>query len=282
MTSTVLHVDVDLGARTDPGRVRPNNEDHYLVCRFQRTMTSLLTNLPEGIVPAEHADTAYGFLVADGMGGRAAGEIASRTAIGALVNLAIQTPDWIMSFDESRVGEVLERMKQRFERLSTVLADRATADPTLAGMGTTMTLVLSLGPEAIVTHIGDSRAYLRHDGTLHRLTHDQTMAQSLADSGAITAEELKRHPLRHVLTGAISTKGRKSPIELQHVHLEDGDQVLLCSDGLTDMLTDERIESILRGPGSSHEICGALVDAALEAGGKDNVTVVLARYQVRT
>ncbi|HET9794964.1 MAG TPA: protein phosphatase 2C domain-containing protein [Thermoanaerobaculia bacterium] len=277
---TSPRVDVDLGARTDPGRVRTNNEDHFLAARFQRTMTTLLTNLPEGIVPAAHADTAYGYLVADGMGGRAGGEVASRTAIGALVNLALQTPDWIMSFDESRIAEVLERMKQRFERLSTVLADRALADPELAGMGTTMTLVLSLGPDAIVTHIGDSRAYLQRGETLHRLTHDQTMAQSLADAGAITPEELKRHPLRHVLTGVISTRGRKSPIEFQHVHLEDGDQVLLCSDGLTDMVPDTVIAETLRGPGDSDALCRALVERALEAGGKDNVTVVIARYRV--
>ena len=273
-------VEVDLGARTDAGRVRTNNEDHFLAARFQRSMTTLLTNLPEGIVPAEHVDTAYGYLVADGMGGRAAGEVASRTAIGALVNLALQTPDWIMSFDESRIGEVLERMKQRFERLSVVLADRALADPALAGMGTTMTLVLSLGPDAIVTHLGDSRAYLRHGDALHRLTHDQTMAQSLADAGAITPEELKRHPLRHVLTGVISTRGGKAPIELLHVHLEDGDQILLCSDGLTDMVPDPAIAEILSGAGSSDAICGALVERALAAGGKDNVTVVLARYRL--
>ena len=271
-------VDVDLGARSHPGRVRSNNEDHYLVCRFQRSMTTLLSNLPEGTVPAEHADTAYGFLVADGIGGRAAGEVASRTAIGELVALALRTPDWIMTLDESRVGEVLERMKQRFERLSEALADRARAEPGLAGMGTTMTLVLSLGLDAIVVHIGDSRAYLRRGATLHRLTKDQTIAQSLADSGAISAEELKHHPLRHVLTGAISTKEKKSPIELHHARLEDGDQVLLCSDGLTDMLSDEAIAGVLGRSGSSEEVCGALVDGALEAGGEDNVTVVLAKF----
>jgi len=275
-----IRVEVDLGARTHAGRVRTNNEDHFLVSRFQRTMTTVLTNLPDGIVPAEHIDTAWGLLVADGMGGRAAGEVASQTAIGTLVGMALQTPDWIMSLDESRVGEVLERMKQRFEHLSGALAERAKVDPTLAGMGTTMTLVLTLAAEAIVVHIGDSRAYLRRADTLHRLTHDQTMAQSLADAGAITPEELKRHPLRHMLTGAITTKMGKAPIELQHAHLEDGDQILLCSDGLTDMVPDGSIREILRGSGSSDEICGALVEKALDAGGKDNVTVVLARYRI--
>lgn len=273
-------VDVDLGARSHPGKVRPNNEDHYLVTRFERTMKTLLTNVPEGTVPAEHADTAYGLLVADGMGGAAAGEVASRTAIGALVDLAIQTPDWIMTLDDARVGEVLDRMKQRFEKLSGVLTERAQADPKLAGMGTTMTLVLSLRSDAIVVHIGDSRAYLKHGDTLHRLTHDQTMAQSLADAGAISDEDVARHPLRHMLTGAITTKGGRATIQLQHLGLSDGDQILLCSDGLTDMVGDAVIAEILGRSGPADAACQELVDRALEAGGKDNVTVVLARYRV--
>ena len=274
-------VDVDLGARSHPGKVRLNNEDHYLVTRFQRTMKTLLTNVPEGTVPAEHADTAYGLLVADGMGGAAAGEVASRTAIGALIELALQTPDWIMRLDESRVGEVLDRMKQRFEKLSEVLNERAQAEPKLAGMGTTMTLVLSLRADAIVVHIGDSRAYLKHGATLHRLTHDQTMAQSLADAGAISAEDVLKHPLRHMLTGAITTKRGRAPIELQHLGLADGDQILLCSDGLTDMVGDDAITELLDRPGPADAVCQALVERALDAGGKDNVTVVLARYRIR-
>jgi PPM family protein phosphatase len=275
-----FRVDIDLGARSHPGKVRLNNEDHYLVTQFERTMKTLLTNVPEGTVPAEHADTAYGLLVADGMGGAAAGEVASRTAIGALVELAIQTPDWIMQLDDSRVGEVLDRMKQRFEKLSGVLSERAQADPKLAGMGTTMTLVLTLRADAIVVHIGDSRAYLKHGDTLHRLTHDQTMAQSLADAGAISAEDVARHPLRHMLTGAITTKGGRATIQLQHLGLSDGDQILLCSDGLTDMVGDAAIAEALGRPGPAEAACEALVERALEAGGKDNVTVVLARYRI--
>jgi len=273
-------VDIDLGARSHPGKVRLNNEDHYLVTRFQRTMKTLLTNVPEGTVPTEHADTAFGLLVADGMGGAAAGEVASRTAIGALIEFALQTPDWIMRLDDSRVGEVLDRMKQRFEKLSGVLSERAQADPKLAGMGTTMTLVLSLGSDAVVVHIGDSRAYLKHGETLHRLTHDQTMAQSLADAGAISAEDVLKHPLRHMLTGAITTKGGRSTIQLQHLGLSDGDQILLCSDGLTDMVGDGPIAELLDLPGPADAVCQALVERALDAGGKDNVTVVLARYRI--
>jgi len=232
-------------------------------------------------VPERHVDAAYGLLVADGMGGAAAGEVASSTAIGTLVQLALQTPDWIMSFDYGHAGQVLDRMKQRFEKLSAALKERAAADPKLAGMGTTMTLVLSLKADAIVVHIGDSRAYLRRGEDLHRLTRDQTMAQSLADAGAITPQELARHPLRHMLTGAISTKGGRGSAEVQHLPITDGDQILLCSDGLTDMISDAQIGEALTGSRNAQEACDRLVDRALDAGGRDNVTVVLARYEIR-
>ena len=106
-------VEVDLGALSHPGKVRPNNEDHFLVGRLERTMQTLLTNLPPGDVPQRSAETAYGMLVADGIGGAAAGEVASRMAISVLVDLVLRTPDWIMRFNDLLVQEVLERRLQR-------------------------------------------------------------------------------------------------------------------------------------------------------------------------
>ena len=272
-------LEVDLAALSDTGKKRPNNEDHYLVGRFERSMKTLLTNLPEGSVPAHHVDIGHAFLVADGMGGAAAGEVASRTAISTLVDLVIQTPYWIMKIDDGMAERILDRMKDRFAKLTDVLSKLAQDDPRLAGMGTTMTFALSLGEDLIIAHLGDSRAYLYRQGTLHRRTHDQTVVQSLVDSGALPAEAAKKHPMRHMLTGAITTKTGKAPVELHHIPLEDGDQVLLCSDGLTDMVSDESIAEILSHPGSADSICHALVEKALDAGGKDNVTVVLGRYR---
>ncbi len=270
---------VDIGALSDPGRRRPNNEDHFLVMEFRRTMETVLTNLPEGTVPALHTDTAHGMVVADGMGGAAAGEVASRTAIQTLIDLAIQTPDWIMRLDEEHAGQVLERMNQRFQQLQEVLHEKAQSDPRLTGMGTTMTLALSLEANLIVCHTGDSRAYLFREGELHVLTRDQTMVQSLVDAGAIRPEDVPRHPMRHVLTGVITTKSGTIPVELHHVPLADGDQVLLCTDGLTDMLENAVIAEILRAEGPAENACRTLVDRALDAGGKDNVTVVVAKYR---
>jgi protein phosphatase len=275
-----LVVEVELGALSDPGKVRPNNEDRYFVARFERAMETLLTNLSAGEVPERHTEAGYGMLVADGVGGAAAGEVASSTAVRVLVELALETPDWIMSFEGERAREVLARMEDRFRKIKDVFVEQARADRALSGMGTTMTLAASVGANLIIAHIGDSRAYLFRRGELHRLTRDQTMAQTLADAGAIRPEEVATHPSRHVLTGAITTQRGEAPAELRHLRLTDGDQLLLCSDGLTEMATDAAIAQALQRPCPAADACRALVDLALEGGGKDNVTVILARYRV--
>ena len=274
-------VEVDVAGLSDPGRVRANNEDHFFVGRFYRGMKTLATNVPQESMPRSYEETVYAMLVADGVGGSAAGEIASRTAVQALVDLILETPDWIMLIDDRLAEEALHRMERRFQKVRDTLIARANADPSLKGMGTTMTAAATIGPELLTAHVGDSRVYvLRRDGRLERLTRDQTMAQSLADSGAIRQDEVEKSPYRHVLTSALATRGTFVQVQLQRARLDDGDRVLLCSDGLTDMLPDEEIARVLSKPGSSAEGCRSLVDYALEAGGKDNVTVVLARYRI--
>src|SRR5262245_19108555 len=174
-------VEVDLGALSHPGKVRCTNEDHCLVARVNRSFRVVLTNLPPGEVPDRCAEIGYGMLVADGMGGHAAGEIASRKAISVLTDLVLQTPDWIMRLDEQWACEVLRRMEERFRQVEEALVEQAQADPDLAGMGTTLTLAASLGAEMVLVHVGDSRAYLFRHGQLHRLTRDHTIVQSLLD-----------------------------------------------------------------------------------------------------
>jgi len=274
-------VEVDLAALTHPGRIRDNNEDHFYVARIDRSLQTLDTNLPEGDVPRHYSETAYGLLVADGVGGAAAGEVASRTAVHALIDLVIETPDWIMRLDQPLADEVLQRMERRFQQVRDVLIQKAKDDPALRGMGTTMTVACTLGTEILTAHVGDSRAYVfRRGGVLERLTRDQTLAQSLVDAGAITPQEISTHPGRNVLTSALATRLAFAQVELRRARIGDGDQLLLCSDGLTDMVPDDLIVRELRSPGGSAAVCQRLVDLALEAGGKDNVTVVLGRYRV--
>jgi PPM family protein phosphatase len=274
-------VEVDVAALSDPGRIRPRNEDHYFVGQFRREMRTIATNVPEREVPREYEETVYAMLVADGVGGSAAGEVASRTAVHALVDLILETPDWIMLLDDRLADEVLKRLERRFQKVRETLVARAEADPSLKGMATTMTVAGTVGPEVLIAHVGDSRAYvLRRGGRLEKLTRDQTMAQSLADSGAIRQEEVERSPYRHVLTSALATRGAFVQVELKRSRLEDGDSLLLCSDGLTDMVPETRVAGVLREASSSADACRRLVDLALEAGGKDNVTAVVARYRV--
>ncbi len=278
--SNSARVQVDLGALSDAGKVRPHNEDHFLVSRFDRSMQTLLTNLPPGHVPERCGETVYSLLVADGMGGHLAGEVASRNAISLLVDLVLETPDWILRLDDDLMQQVRHRMERRFQHVQKALNDQAREDPDLSGMGTTLTVTCSLGADLLLFHAGDSRAYLFRQGRLHRLTCDHTMAQTLADVGAILPEEVATHPLRNVLTNVLGGRGGKLRVECRELRLEDGDQILLCTDGLTDLVSDAAIREVLRRAWPAADACRALVDLALEAGGKDNVTVALGRYHL--
>ena len=271
-------VQVDIAAQTHQGLVRSANEDHYLVMRFGRTLDTLLTSLPADQVPARAEEVAYGLLVADGVGGAAAGEMASRLALTTLVGLILHTPDWILSDQPQGVERVIERLAYRYRRIHEALCDQGLSDPNLAGMGTTMTVVGSLGASAVLGHIGDSRAYLLRGGQLHQLTRDHTWVQEMVDLGHLSAEEAARHPKRHVLIRSLGGQVPNVEGDFQRVWLAHGDQLLLCTVGLTNMVDDAFIASLLDGAATSKEACQALVAAALDKGGKDNVTVVLARY----
>jgi serine/threonine protein phosphatase PrpC len=271
---------VEIAALSHRGLVRPNNEDSFLVNKIERRMKTLVTNLPPDHISDEYCEVAYGFIVADGMGGAAAGEVASRTAIATLIDLVIETPDWIMRLDGGKSAKVLNRTNERIRKLTEALTIAAQMNPALSGMGTTLTLAVSLGSDLLLAHVGDSRAYLLTKGKLLRLTKDQTMAQLLADLGIIGADELATHHKRHVLTSAITASGSEIEVELRHLHLASGDQLLLCTDGLNEMVSDEEIHAILAENRSADETCESLVSAALAAGGKDNITVTLAKYQI--
>ncbi len=279
-------VRVDAAGLTHPGCVRPSNEDHFLICRFGRYLQTLETNLPDLAQTSRFDERGYGFVVADGMGGSAAGELASSQAIHILINLVLYTPDWILRLDdESLTDEVLRRASERYQQVNRALAQEAAVAPQLRGYGTTMTLAASVGADLFVAHLGDSRAYLFRGNTLYRLTHDHTMAQRLADAGIISQERVATHRLRHVLTAFLGDNPDDVQPDVQRVRLVDGDCLLLCTDGMTDLVPDEDIAACLASrpsrdgsEESSAQVCQRLVDRALGTGGKDNVTVIVARY----
>ncbi|MEO7793414.1 MAG: protein phosphatase 2C domain-containing protein [Thermoanaerobaculia bacterium] len=273
---------VDLGALSHPGKVRVRNEDHHLALRLYRSRETLATNLPEGDLPQRADQAGYVLVVADGIGGRSGGEHASRRAIGALIEVATQIPDWILKLDDVVAGELMRRAEAYFGKVDAILEAEAAADPALTGMGTTMTMVYLLDHDLLLAHVGDSRAYRYREGALSRITQDQTMAQALADAGVIAAEEVKSHRQRHILTGALGAKSGAPRVELGRHDLRDGDRVLVASDGLTEMVTDEAIAAILARESDPGAACAALVAAALDEGGTDNITVLVADCRLRT
>ena len=273
-------VQIDVAALSDPGKVRDRNEDHFYVARGGRRATTLVTNVPAADIPSQFQETAYLLVVADGMGGHAGGEVASRLAIATLINIILHAPDWIMRLDDEHAERLMDRAVARYRVIHEALQERARLDPELRGMGTTMTAAYSLGRDLFVAQVGDSRAYRFRDGTLQLLTRDQTHAQMLANEGLIRQQDVARHRLRHVLTSALGGLQSQLRTEIERTTLADGDRLLLCSDGLTDMVEDGEIAEVLGREARSEEACRQLVDRALANGGKDNVTVVLARYSM--
>lgn len=272
-------LEVDLGAVSHTGHVRENNEDSYLVMRFGRSLQNLMTNLTEDVLEPSYSMSGYGMLVADGMGGMAGGEVASRLALSKLVDLIVDTSDWTLALQHERdVTTVLERMAERFLEIDHVLRKEADKDHTLQGMGTTLTVAGTLGSDLIIGHVGDSRAYLLSGDDFKQLTTDHTLAQALIDAGVATFDDPASRSMRHVLTAAVGSLGEEVDPQVQRFKLHDGDQLLLCTDGLTEMVEDETIAQVLRDAKSAQNACEELVDLSLARGGTDNVTVVLAHF----
>lgn len=267
-------LNVEVGACTHAGLVRPSNEDHFHVVRFGRYLRTVLSSLPAGYAPEEDAPPGHGFAVADGMGGYSGGEVASRMALTVLVESALQTPDWILGQGDEELARVMERTAQRFRQVDETIREQFLSRPGLRDMGTTLSVALSLADALIVAHVGDSRAYLYGGGELRPLTRDHTLGEQLVERYPAAATKL-----RHVLTRYIGGWQPAFEPTVARYRITDGDRLLLCTDGLTNMVDDASIARELGRGTSSDEVCRALVEQALDGGGKDNVTVVVATYR---
>lgn len=235
---------------TDKGLIRPHNED------------ALLVEPPNGV-----------FAVADGMGGHAAGEVASNLAIEAIGEslrergreLELSVPELLLQAVEEANQRIAKRMEER---------------PECRGMGTTVVVAVVNGAQFWVAHVGDSRAYLLREGNLRQITTDHSFVNELVRLGMLSREQAARDPRRNVVTRALGSGTVVVP-DIQQELLQAGDLVLLCSDGLNTMLGDKRISDLLAAPSETlEEICERLVAAANEAGGEDNITVVVLQARV--
>ena len=274
-----LQVRLDVSGLTHPGKVRANNEDHFLVTKATRALETMQTSLPAGDVPEQADEVNYILVVADGMGGHAAGEVASRLAISALMGLALQIPDWNFWVDPNNAEEIERRTRETVQQVGSMLVDRGQEDAALHGMGSTLTAARSCERDLLIMHVGDSRAYLFRNGHLERLTKDHTYAQVLVDSGLLSAGDVTLSRYRHVLTNALGGSAREVEVDVDLLRLENGDRLLLCSDGLTDGVDDEAIAAALGSARPSADVAQALLQRGLDAGGRDNITLVVATFE---
>lgn len=278
-----MNLRVEIAAKTDRGKRREHNEDAYLVFRSGRFLERIQSNISEHDLGSHFDQGGYLMAVADGMGGAAGGEVASREALVEALRLILGQPKWLLSLDDpdtraSDIQSFFERTKLYVAGMHAALLRHASEDPRVAGMGTTVTVAYSLRSDLFVVNVGDSRAYLYREGTVRHITRDHTVAQSLADAGAIPQEDVATHPERHVLTRVVGGHGGWIRGDTHHVPLQPGDAVVVCTDGLTEIAEDEEIARVLENASSSEKACDSLIELALERGAPDNVTVIVARY----
>ncbi len=213
------------------------------------------------------------FVVADGVGGHAAGEVASALAVETLKQLEEASPDTPES--------VRKALRESIADANTAVLDDAAAHPERAGMGTTLTALVVVGEQAVLGHCGDSRAYRLRDDVLEQMSTDHTAVQEAVEEGILTPEQAHTHPARHTLTRAIGLDAEPE-IDVSQAHeLRQGDRWLLCSDGLTEVVHDDALALALGGANDPERTAQQLVDAALAGGGPDNITVVLMTVRPR-
>ena len=266
-----------VAGRSESGQ-RPNNEDRFLAVRVERVTTPVATNIPADDLKFVAAQAFWALAVADGMGGHAAGEVASTLALSRALEFSQQGARWFVSIGEAEVREIMARLDTIFASVDRAVSEQGAVRKDCSGMGTTLTAAAAAGDCLFVCHAGDSRLYLLREGSLTRLTRDHTMAQELVDAGMLDADEIKAHPAHHVLTQVI---GRgDADFDLRLVRLQQADRLLLTTDGVTDALNDADIQRLASG-GDCTAACNVLVDGALQAGASDNVTALVADVELQ-
>jgi PPM family protein phosphatase len=262
---------------TDPGKKRTTNEDQFLIAELSKSMRIWQTSLPEPElrIGEEHAHL---FLVADGMGGARAGERASALAVAAIEQFTLNTFKWFFGADRAEAERALRAFETALRQADAHILNEVADHPELSGMGTTVTMAFHIGARLCLVHVGDSRAYLYRRGDLNQLTEDHTVVADMVRDGTIREDEARRHPLRHVITNVVGGHDAGVKVEARAVDLEADDRLLLCSDGLTEMMKHEDIEAVLAAEREPEAAARALVAQANDSGGRDNITVVIVRF----
>ena len=271
-----VHVEVEFGAKSRRAPQRFANEDHYLVLRLGRNQETILTSLPSHAIPQRFDEFGYGMLVANGMG--ANGEAASRIAITTLVHLAVYFGRWNLRIDEPTAWEVMNRGERFYKAIDAALL-QAGLHGGLA-LESTLTAVFTVGQDLFFAHVGHSRGYLFRDGQLMQLTHDHTfLGDYLGGTPDINLTGTEEVPGN--VSGPDGGSGIHGPkIDVERVGLLDGDIVLMCTKGLTDVVDEKAIAKVLALPATPDNQCQTLVNLAMEIGGREDATALVARYRI--
>lgn len=262
---------------TDRGAVRETNEDQFVITELSKAMRVWQTSLPEPKVQVAE-ERAHLFLVADGMGGHNAGERASAIAVAAIEHFTLNTFRWFFNADDGGAQKVLEQFQTAVKGADSQILEEAAEHPELKGMGTTVTMAFHLNTQVCLVHAGDSRAYLHRRGELHQLTQDHTLVAELVRTGSVREDEVAAHPLRHVVTNVVGGPQAGVKVQARAFAVGAGDRLLLCSDGLTEMVTPDQISATLGEEPEPESAARRLLAQALAAGGLDNITVLIVRF----
>ncbi|MDF1503298.1 protein phosphatase 2C domain-containing protein [Roseisolibacter sp. H3M3-2] len=263
---------VDCHGTSHVGRVRERNEDRFAIATLRQGARIVQTNVEDDGLAARLArPDAHVFIAADGVAGRDAGDAASRVAIGTMVEYLAEAARCYQGDDAVAEQAFIDRLTAGVERAHERLVATYGGQ---RGPATTFTMVTLVWPRAYVVHVGDSRGYLLRRGRIRRFTADQTMGALAVDGGLVTEEQAARRGLDDILASAV---GHDIAPAVGVLDLEPGDALLLCTDGLTKHVADARIAELLAAAPDAAAACEALVQEALEQGGRDNVTVVVAR-----
>lgn len=273
---------MDCFAMTDIGRHRAENEDHYLIADLVKAVriqsTSLSYDAHAEVTGQSHAKL---LLVADGMGGHAAGRRASTVAVDEAIRFMVDRMRWVAIHrlpNEEPFEALSDELKRIAKHCHRRILNEAEWDSEKRGMGATLTAAIVDWPRLHVVHVGDSRCYVSRGRSLKRLTVDHTVAQAYADAGQMPASSIASSPLRNTLWNVLGQPGSQVEPDVRHLGLEIGDCLMLCTDGLNNHVADGRIQQVLSNPWAARQKCERLIALANEDGGRDNITVAVANF----
>jgi protein phosphatase len=270
---------MDCHGLSERGKVRKVNEDQFLIADLNKSMQIHQTSLSiEDQTRLFGGSQGKALLVADGMGGHAGGERASTLAVDAMANYLLNNMRWFFQLHEDPQDDFLDDLKSALDQCQSRVATEAESMPQRKEMGTTLTMAYVVWPRLYVVHVGDSRCYLLRESELNQITTDHTVAEQYLQAGAIEAKEAETSRWSNVLWNVVGGDSDEISPEVYKAELQIGDTLLLCTDGLNKHVSDGQIAQSLDGDEDAESICRGLVEAANDAGGTDNVTVVVARF----